>query len=40
MSSLEEGVRATVRLVTDPALDETTGHFFDGQRDSGALAQA
>jgi NAD(P)-dependent dehydrogenase (short-subunit alcohol dehydrogenase family) len=40
MSSLEEGVHATVRLVTDPALDATSGRFFDGLRDSEANSQA
>ena len=29
-SSLEEGVRATLRLVTDPGLDGVTGRFFNG----------
>jgi NAD(P)-dependent dehydrogenase (short-subunit alcohol dehydrogenase family) len=39
MSTLEEGVRATVRLVSDPALDATSGKFFDGLRDSEADSQ-
>ncbi|MBT2206946.1 SDR family NAD(P)-dependent oxidoreductase [Actinomadura sp. NEAU-AAG7] len=30
ISTLEEGVRATHRLVTDPALDEVSGRFFNG----------
>ena len=29
-STLEEGVEATVRLVVDPALANTTGKYFDG----------
>lgn len=29
---LEHGVRATVRLLTDPALDGVTGQYFDGER--------
>jgi NAD(P)-dependent dehydrogenase (short-subunit alcohol dehydrogenase family) len=29
-SSLEEGTRATLRLITDPGLDEVTGLFFNG----------
>jgi NAD(P)-dependent dehydrogenase (short-subunit alcohol dehydrogenase family) len=29
-SSLEEGVRATLRLITDPELDGVTGRFFNG----------
>jgi NAD(P)-dependent dehydrogenase (short-subunit alcohol dehydrogenase family) len=40
MSTLEEGVRATVRLVTDPELDATSGRFFDVLRDSKANSQA
>src|SRR5581483_4732823 len=40
MSTLEEGVRATVRLVVDPELDGTSGRFFDGLRDSEANSQA
>jgi NAD(P)-dependent dehydrogenase (short-subunit alcohol dehydrogenase family) len=30
ISSLEEGVRATLRLVADPELDGVSGRFFDG----------
>ncbi|MFF0521232.1 SDR family NAD(P)-dependent oxidoreductase [Actinomadura nitritigenes] len=40
ISTLEEGVRATHRLVTDPALDEVSGRFFDGLRESRADGQA
>ncbi|HET6146991.1 MAG TPA: SDR family NAD(P)-dependent oxidoreductase [Polyangia bacterium] len=39
-STLAEGVDATVRLVTDPALAATTGKFFDGTRESNADRQA
>ncbi|MEO3822984.1 SDR family NAD(P)-dependent oxidoreductase [Actinomadura sp. B10D3] len=40
ISTLEEGVRATHRLVTDPALDEVSGRFFNGLREARADAQA
>jgi NAD(P)-dependent dehydrogenase (short-subunit alcohol dehydrogenase family) len=40
ISTLKEGVDATVRLVVDPSLDETSGRFFDVQRDSEANPQA
>jgi NAD(P)-dependent dehydrogenase (short-subunit alcohol dehydrogenase family) len=33
MSSVEEGVEATMRLIADPELDEVTGSFFNGKRD-------
>ncbi|MFB4274195.1 SDR family NAD(P)-dependent oxidoreductase [Nonomuraea sp. MTCD27] len=39
-SELSEGVEATSRLVTDPALDEVSGRFFDGTRPAQALEQA
>ncbi|MBE1532330.1 SDR family NAD(P)-dependent oxidoreductase [Actinomadura algeriensis] len=39
-STLEEGVRATHRLVTDPALDGVSGRFFDGLDEGRADAQA
>ena len=39
-SSVEEGVRAVVRLVTDPDLDGVTGRFFDGTREGSADGQA
>jgi NAD(P)-dependent dehydrogenase (short-subunit alcohol dehydrogenase family) len=35
-TALEDGVRATARLVEDPALAGTTGKFFDGQREAEA----
>lgn len=40
VSTLEEGVAATVRLVADPALEGITGRFYDGQRESRANPQA
>ena len=36
LTSLEDGVRATARLVADPALAGTTGKFFDGLRETEA----
>jgi hypothetical protein len=40
LSTVQEGIDATVRLVADPALDGVTGAFFDAQRESRAHAQA
>ncbi|HKT02302.1 MAG TPA: SDR family NAD(P)-dependent oxidoreductase [Rugosimonospora sp.] len=40
IDSLEQGLRATLRLVTDPALDGVTGCYFDGEREARALDQA
>jgi NAD(P)-dependent dehydrogenase (short-subunit alcohol dehydrogenase family) len=40
MSSVEEGVEATLRLVVDPSLDGVSGRFFDGTCESRAHAQA
>lgn len=40
IDSLEDGVAATYRLVSDPALAGTTGRFFDRTRDVRADAQA
>jgi NAD(P)-dependent dehydrogenase (short-subunit alcohol dehydrogenase family) len=40
IDTLEQGVRATLRLVVDPALAGVTGRYFDGQREARALAQA
>lgn len=39
-TSVEEGVEATVRLVTDPALDGVSGRYFNGLHESGAHPQA
>jgi NAD(P)-dependent dehydrogenase (short-subunit alcohol dehydrogenase family) len=40
MSSVEEGVEAVLRLVTDPSLDGVTGRFFDGTLESAPHARA
>ena len=40
VSTVEQGGEATMRLITDPALDAVTGQFFDGLRTSHALPQA
>jgi len=39
-STLEEGVRATSRLLTDPDLDAVSGQFFNGTRPARANDQA
>jgi NAD(P)-dependent dehydrogenase (short-subunit alcohol dehydrogenase family) len=40
VSTLKEGVEATMRLVADPALDGVSGRYFDGQREAAADSQA
>jgi NAD(P)-dependent dehydrogenase (short-subunit alcohol dehydrogenase family) len=40
MSTVEEGLAATIRLVADPALAEVTGKYFDGLREAKANPQA
>jgi len=40
MSSVEEGLKATLRLVVDPALEHVTGEYFDGLSLAKANAQA
>ena len=40
MSSVEEGVEATLRLIEDPALDDVTGGFYNGMREWRPDAQA
>ena len=40
VSTLEEGLEATYRLVTDPALDDVSGRYFDGLEEARADAQA
>jgi NAD(P)-dependent dehydrogenase (short-subunit alcohol dehydrogenase family) len=40
VSSLEEGVAATMQLVADPALEGVSGRYFNGTRESRADAQA
>ncbi|HEX9342263.1 MAG TPA: SDR family NAD(P)-dependent oxidoreductase [Actinomycetota bacterium] len=40
ISEVAEGVEATLRLATGPALDGVSGRFFDGQREARANQQA
>lgn len=40
MSSVEEGLKATLRLVIDPALNNVTGEYFDGLSPAKAITQA
>ncbi len=40
LSSVEEGLKATLRLVVDPALENVTGEYFDGLSLARANAQA
>jgi len=40
ISSLEQGTRATERLVVDPELDGVSGRYFDGLSEARALPQA
>jgi NAD(P)-dependent dehydrogenase (short-subunit alcohol dehydrogenase family) len=40
ISTLEEGVEATLRLVADPALDGVTGRFYNGLREATPDPQA
>lgn len=40
MSTVEEGLEATMQLVVDPALDGVTGKYFDGLREAKANSQA
>jgi hypothetical protein len=40
VSTVEQGGEATMRLITDPALDGVTGQFFDGLSTARALPQA
>lgn len=40
IDTLEEGANATLRLVSDPALSDTTGRFFDRIRETRANPQA
>jgi hypothetical protein len=39
-SSVEEGVRATYRLVADAALDGVSGRYFDGEVEAAPDPQA
>jgi hypothetical protein len=38
--SLETGVRSTIRLIADPALDGVTGRYFDRLEEARARPQA
>ena len=40
VSTLEEGVEATLRLAADPDLDGVTGRYYNGQAEARADAQA
>src|ERR1700689_3842626 len=40
ISTVEEGMAATLRLITDPALDGVTGQFFDGLKAARARPEA
>jgi NAD(P)-dependent dehydrogenase (short-subunit alcohol dehydrogenase family) len=40
VTPLEDGVRATLKLVADPALDEVSGRYFNGQREAEPDPQA
>ena len=40
IDSLEQGLRATLRLVVDPGLDGVTGRYFNGTQPARALEQA
>ena len=40
MSTVQEGLDATWRLVADPALDGVSGVYFNGTREARADAQA
>jgi NAD(P)-dependent dehydrogenase (short-subunit alcohol dehydrogenase family) len=40
ISSLDDGVQATLRLVADPALDQVSGRYFDQTRERKADPQA
>jgi NAD(P)-dependent dehydrogenase (short-subunit alcohol dehydrogenase family) len=39
-SPLEDGVRATLRLLADPELDEVSGRYFNGLREAEPQSQA
>jgi NAD(P)-dependent dehydrogenase (short-subunit alcohol dehydrogenase family) len=40
VTPLQDGVAATVRLITSPEVDGINGHYFDGTRDSAPDPQA
>ncbi len=39
-SEIADGVRSTLRLITDPALENITGRYFDQTQEASALPQA
>jgi len=39
-SEIADGVRSTLRLITDPTLERLTGRYFDQTREASALPQA
>ena len=39
-SEIADGVRSTLRLITDPALENVTGRYFDQTQEARALPQA
>jgi NAD(P)-dependent dehydrogenase (short-subunit alcohol dehydrogenase family) len=39
-SKIADGVRSTLRLITDPALENVTGRYFDQTQEARALPQA
>jgi NAD(P)-dependent dehydrogenase (short-subunit alcohol dehydrogenase family) len=40
VTPLEDGIAATMRLITSPELEETNGHYFDGTSESAPHPQA
>ena len=40
VSTLDEGTRATSRLITDAGLDGVTGRYFNGQHEAAPHPQA
>jgi NAD(P)-dependent dehydrogenase (short-subunit alcohol dehydrogenase family) len=40
ISTIEEGVQATMRLITAPELDQVSGRYFNGLREARAESQA
>ncbi|MGA8926013.1 MAG: hypothetical protein WB462_07300, partial [Solirubrobacterales bacterium] len=40
VTPLEDGVAATMRLITSPELDGVNGHYFDGTSESAPQPQA
>ena len=40
VTPLEDGIAATIRLISSPDVDGVNGHYFDGTSESAPLAQA